>query len=78
VLAIHIPGEDTVFYEGSCEGLIAQKPKGSNGFGYDPVFIPKGYDKTMAELPPQVKNKISHRSHAFRKLKDWERLTGQS
>lgn len=51
---------------GECKGKIAEKIRGKNGFGYDPVFIPVGYTKTFAELPPAVKNKVSHRSRALR------------
>ncbi len=68
VLFIH---EDKIFKtEGVCEGHIADKPHGSNGFGYDPIFVPSGYNKTMAELPIEVKNKISHRGQAFRRMKE--------
>lgn len=56
--------------EGVCEGTIAEKPEGTGGFGYDPIFIPQGYDMTMAQLPHEEKNKISHRGKAVRKLKD--------
>ncbi len=56
--------------EGSCEGYIAYKPEGSGGFGYDPIFIPEGYNTTMANLPIEEKNKISHRGKALRKLVD--------
>lgn len=55
--------------EGICQGLIAHSAKGNNGFGYDPVFIPDGYDKTFAELGDEAKNKISHRGKALEKLK---------
>ncbi len=51
-------------FEGVIEGTITEKPHGAGGFGYDPIFIPKGYDKTFAELSPEVKNEISHRAIA--------------
>lgn len=69
VLAISIPGENTVFFKGFCEGKIAFEPLGKNGFGYDPLFIPEGYEKTMAQLSPEEKNKISHRKNAFDRLR---------
>jgi XTP/dITP diphosphohydrolase len=50
---------------GECEGRIAQAPRGNGGFGYDPVFIPKGGDLTFAELKPEIKNQISHRALAL-------------
>lgn len=56
--------------EGICNGAIAEKPKGSNGFGYDSVFIPEGFDRTFAELSPDIKQKISHRSKALEKIID--------
>ena len=61
----------SLFAEGICEGEIAQSPKGSEGFGYDPIFKPKFYEKTMAELSPQEKDLISHRGKALRKLKEF-------
>ena len=51
--------------EGTCEGLIAPAPVGTNGFGYDPVFFVPAYGKTMAQLDPQVKNRLSHRAEAL-------------
>lgn len=71
VLALAIPGKETIFTEGTCEGTIAQEPKGTNGFGYDPVFIPEGYDCTMAQLEQSEKNRISHRYHALLQLEEW-------
>lgn len=70
VLALAIPGEATIFTEGTCEGMIGFKPLGENGFGYDPLFIPKGYTKTLAQLSSEEKNKISHRFHALTRLED--------
>jgi len=55
---------------GICKGKIILKPRGNYGFGYDPVFVPEGHDKIFAELGPKVKNKISHRVKAFRKMKE--------
>ena len=50
---------------GICEGLIIDQPRGGGGFGYDPIFIPQGFDKTFAELPADIKNVISHRARAL-------------
>lgn len=71
VLALARPGGQTVFFEGHCEGSIAFEARGEFGFGYDPVFIPDGFDKTMAQLDQTTKNKISHRFHALEKLNLW-------
>lgn len=54
--------------EGVCEGRIAMAPRGAGGFGYDPVFQPNGYAEVMAELPAQVKDTVSHRGRALRRL----------
>ncbi|HLF64924.1 MAG TPA: RdgB/HAM1 family non-canonical purine NTP pyrophosphatase [Saprospiraceae bacterium] len=56
------------FFEGTVEGRIAEQPRGTGGFGYDPVFIPDGYDQTFAELVPEIKNNLSHRSQAVWKM----------
>lgn len=54
--------------EGECRGTIAPLPRGSGGFGYDPIFIPEGYERTFAELPDAVKGEISHRARAAEKI----------
>ena len=56
--------------EGVCEGILVAKPKGAGGFGYDPIFVPGGGDRTMAELSDQEKDRISHRGRAFRTLRE--------
>ena len=61
-------GDGGFFSSGECEGVIAKSPRGKGGFGYDPVFIPEGFDRTMAELSPEEKDVISHRGKALRKL----------
>lgn len=55
-------------FEGIFEGTILPSPQGNNGFGYDPVFVPNGYDKTVAELSDDEKNTISHRALALKKV----------
>lgn len=71
VLAFYRPGEEVVFSEGYCEGEITFGERGKHGFGYDPIFIPKGYTKTMAELKDYEKNIISHRAEALHQFKVW-------
>ncbi|MGH7940069.1 MAG: non-canonical purine NTP pyrophosphatase [Limisphaerales bacterium] len=58
----------TQLFDGVCEGRIIFEPRGRNGFGYDPLFVPDGFDKTFAELGDDVKNKLSHRAKALEKL----------
>lgn len=71
VLAVATPDKNTIFKKGYCEGRISVSPKGSNGFGYDPIFIPRNHTRTMAELSSDEKNSISHRSNAIKQLEDW-------
>jgi XTP/dITP diphosphohydrolase len=56
--------------EGICSGVIGETPHGTNGFGYDPIFIPTGFTKTYAELSEEEKNRISHRARSLAKMKD--------
>ena len=63
-IALAWPDGRTAVVEGTCEGRIAESPRGEHGFGYDPVFLLPEHGCTMAELPPEVKNRISHRARA--------------
>jgi len=65
-IAVVVPGQETFFCDGVCEGLILPEPIGSNGFGYDPLFWLPQYGKTMAQLTMEEKNLISHRGMAFK------------
>ena len=72
VVAIASPDGTIVnLSEGVCEGIITSVPRGTGGFGYDPLFIPDGYDQTFAELPENVKNRISHRGRALMKTNEF-------
>ena len=66
VIAIAAPGGRTELCHGECQGLIAFEPRGENGFGYDPVFYLPEFGKTIAELPMEIKNRVSHRGKAAR------------
>lgn len=70
VIALLINGEITLF-EGRIDGTIASTPTGDTGFGYDPIFIPQGFSQSFAELGSDVKNSISHRALAVKKLADY-------
>ncbi len=69
VLALYDPASGSIsFFKGTVKGKIATEARGKGGFGYDPVFVPEGYEKTFAELGLEVKNKFSHRQRAFQQL----------
>lgn len=64
------------YFEGIVEGALAFSIKGRSGFGYDPIFIPKGFDNTFGELPEEIKNTFSHRARAMKKLYSWMKKQG--
>jgi non-canonical purine NTP pyrophosphatase (RdgB/HAM1 family) len=70
VIALIINGKE-VFFEGIVNGEIIKERRGGEGFGYDPIFQPDGYNKTFAELGVNIKNSISHRARAAQKLADY-------
>ncbi len=70
-LAFVEPGKEPQIFNGTVEGKIAFSPAGTNGFGYDPIFIPDGYDVSIASLTPEVKNLISHRGKALDGFVAW-------
>ena len=75
VIALSDPAGNVRTVEGSCPGVIIEELRGTNGFGYDPLFVPDGYCETFAELSSKVKNRISHRARALQKAHDaWAEL----
>lgn len=77
VCVLHLqcaPGEEYVF-RGECHGILANKPQGTGGFGYDPLFIPRGYRETFGWLPAETKRLLSHRALAWTNLVTWWRET---
>jgi XTP/dITP diphosphohydrolase len=70
-MALVFPDKKTVTFFGYSKGHIGLEPKGKTGFGYDPVFIPQGYDKTFAEMTGNDKDKLSHRGKAIEKLAEF-------
>ena len=76
VISLAVPTGPALTYEGRCEGLIADSPSGSNGFGYDPVFFYPPCNKTFAQLTRAEKSRVSHRGKALRELRDeFEKVT---
>lgn len=73
VIALNLDGKQYTF-EGIVNGIITKEQHGEKGFGYDPIFLPDGYDMTFAEMPLEVKNKISHRGIATQKLIEFLKL----
>ena len=76
IAAVDNPGPEsagTGLFEGVCEGRIGFEPRGQNGFGYDPLFIPAELEQTFAELGDDVKNRLSHRARALEKLQQYVR-----
>ena len=71
VIAIAFNGEIIETFEGEVKGTILTEERGEGGFGYDPLFVPDGYDQTFAEMPQELKNKISHRANAFSKAMEF-------
>ncbi|MFH1347598.1 MAG: RdgB/HAM1 family non-canonical purine NTP pyrophosphatase [Candidatus Margulisiibacteriota bacterium] len=69
VIAVVYPSGKVKAVRGICHGKIIHEMRGEHGFGYDPVFVPRGYKKTFAEMKPAMKNRISHRARALKKLK---------
>ena len=70
VISLLLNGKEHLF-EGEVEGKIIRERKGAHGFGYDPVFVPDGYDLSFAEMDPELKNSLSHRAKAVKKLADF-------
>jgi len=71
IIAIARGGKILEAVSGEVRGLIADSPRGENGFGYDPLFVAAGFTETFAELPDEVKNRISHRARAVEKLREF-------
>ena len=75
VIALNLKGKQ-YFFEGIVNGKILEEEHGEGGFGYDPIFQPDGYEQSFAEMPMEVKNKISHRGRAVQKLVEFLKLVG--
>jgi len=71
IIVLLQPNAQPIYFEGRVDGKIATEKHGTEGFGYDPIFVPEGYDKSFAELGEDIKNKISHRARAVVKLSEY-------
>ena len=71
VIAIAFNGEVVETFDGEVRGKILTEERGEGGFGYDPLFVPEGYEQTFGEMPQELKNRISHRAAAFRKAMEF-------
>jgi len=71
VIVVARGGQVEASFSGAVEGRIAEAPSGAGGFGYDPLFIPEGYDESFAELGEEIKNNLSHRAKALQGAQDW-------
>lgn len=70
VITMVFPDGETISARGEVEGHLLTEKRGTSGFGYDPLFVPEGYDRTFGELGPEIKNSISHRSRALARLRE--------
>ncbi|MGD2132514.1 MAG: RdgB/HAM1 family non-canonical purine NTP pyrophosphatase [Maricaulaceae bacterium] len=68
VLALAFPGGDAETFRGEASGTLTFPPRGTHGFGYDPIFVPDGHDRTFGEMTPEQKQPLTHRARAFEKL----------
>ena len=71
VIALARAGNKLAAFSGVVEGIIINRPKGTGGFGYDPLFVPQGFCETFGQLPAVTKNRLSHRSMALERLRHW-------
>ncbi|MGA1792980.1 MAG: XTP/dITP diphosphatase [Thermoplasmatota archaeon] len=71
VIGLYLPGEGISLFRGECKGTLALEERGKQGFGYDPIFVPGGEDRTFAEMSVEEKNSISHRIMAIKGLVDF-------
>ena len=65
------PDAEPVVFDGECPGTIVSEPRGGHGFGFDPIFLPDGYNETYAEMSDELKAQISHRARALKMFKEW-------